>query len=45
MKACSLVTLIFGTVTLLVTPGLAQNDFGNIGKELPVVTAKSPADS
>ena len=45
MKACSLVTLIFGTVTLLVTPGLAQNDFGDIGKELPVVTAKSPVDS
>ena len=45
MKACSLVTLIFGTVALLVTPGLAQNDFGDIGKELPVVTAKSPVDS
>jgi putative membrane-bound dehydrogenase-like protein len=45
MKACSLVTLIFGTVALLVTPGFAQNDFGDIGKELPVVTAKSPVES
>jgi len=45
MKACSLAMTICGLVPLLATPVFAQNDFGDIGKELPVVTAKSPADS
>ena len=45
MKACSLAMMICGLAAQLVTPVLAQNDFGDIGKELPVVTAKSPADS
>lgn len=45
MKACSLVIMICGLAAQLVTPGFAQNDLGDIGKELPVVTAKSPADS
>ena len=45
MKACSLAMMIWGLAVLLVTPGFAQNDFGDIGKELPVVTPNSPAQS
>jgi putative membrane-bound dehydrogenase-like protein len=45
MKACSIAAAFLMLATLLIYPVVAQNDFGEIGKELPVVTAKSPADS
>ena len=45
MKSCYVVVLFTVLIGCLVVPAVAQNDFGDISKELPVVTAKSPTDS
>jgi putative membrane-bound dehydrogenase-like protein len=45
MKTCAAVVTFLVLIGCLVVPVFAQNDFGDIGKELPVVTAKTPAES
>jgi len=45
MKSCTTFVTYLCVAAFAVVPVAAQNDFGDIGKELPVVTAKSPADS
>ena len=45
MKTCSLAIAFPALILCLAIPAACQNDFGDIGKELPVVTAKSPAES
>ncbi|NQV29200.1 MAG: c-type cytochrome [Rhodopirellula sp.] len=45
MKSCTTFVMFLYVAAFAVAPAAAQNDLGDIGKELPVVTAKSPAES
>ena len=45
MKSCTTFLTYLYVAAFAVVPVVAQNDFGDIGKELPVVTAKAPSDS
>ena len=45
MKNCTTAVVFAGLTLFLILPAACQNDFGDIGKDLPEVTAKSPAES
>jgi putative membrane-bound dehydrogenase-like protein len=45
MNLCTLMIKALALTILLTSTSQAQNDLGDIGKELPVVTAKTPAES
>lgn len=45
MKTCTTAATFLGLIAFLVLPAACQNDIGDIEKDLPVVKAKSPAES
>lgn len=45
MKTCTAAVTFLGLIVFLIVPAACQNDIGDIEKDLPVVEAKSPAES